>query len=198
MRYDKDSGTLFFENQGLQAIGGLDSKDNFVDKTVSITFKIDGDEEGSDYITNEFHLIKVKKIGEDDIQGILGKMDGNATTYSVGEYDEEKGYSFVLSGGKYDKVQVGGEYVIKNTSVANNTYNTFENEELITKCKDTASFYLKKLSETSDDTLEPINDINDFIGKTYYTPEYNIKWGDNYESTITKIKIKFDLTKATS
>ncbi len=77
LRYDKSTGTIQFEQKGLQAIGQLNSATAPVDKIVSITFKIDGNEQGSDYITRDFHLIKIKKIEEDDMQGILQKMDGS-------------------------------------------------------------------------------------------------------------------------
>ncbi len=94
--------------------------------------------------------------------------------------------------GTYDKIQK--EYTIKNTTQATTLRNTFD-EDAIKTVQGNASYYLQKLSETSDDELAPTNDSKQFIGQSKYTAEYTIKWADNYESTITTIKITFDMAK---
>lgn len=98
----------------------------------------------------------------------------------------------MLNGGSYNKIQK--EYTIKNTTLQKVTYDVFD-ETMIKNCNGVVAYYFPRLAETSNKEPVLTTDINNAAGKSTYTAEYTIEWGDNFESDINNIKITYNLAK---
>ena len=185
LRYDKSTGTIQFEQKGLQAIGALSSATAPVDKIVSITFKIDGGEQGSDYITRDFHLIKIKKIEEESINDILHKiLDTAKHVFSNGDVYNPKNTNLQLNSGNYST----GVYTIENTGDSLGSF-TAEN---VTDIMTVANYYIPRLDE-----IKKIDEASreGGNGQKYYSVKFSITWGDNFESNINDITFKYIMEK---
>lgn len=190
--YNSDTGALTFTKDGLNKIGELDSSTKPQDRKVKITFKLDSDESldlknSSTNFTKEFHLIKIKKIEEKDIDTILHKIDSEAKhpfrNGSVGNYVNAL---FNVNNGTYKT----GIYEIPNETTEQNKMTTFESKD-ITNIKEILDYYLPKLDEISG--VKQGKEDGEAGKDNYYKVTYDITWGDNFESTITSIPFRYTL-----
>ena len=187
--YNLKQGELTFTKEGLAKIGGLDSKNNPVDRKVKITFMAVADaslnlKNSSSNFTKEFHLIKVQKIDKDNFEGILRKMEGVADP-QTGVIPNLFKSSFPLSNGTYSAT---GIYEIKNTE-KDKPLTSFS-EENLSKIHEYSDYYLPGLEEIKTATVGNKEGGKD---STFYTITYNITFADNYESDLTTVKMKFTL-----
>ena len=156
-------------------------------KKVSIVFKIDADANGVGYITNQFHLIKIKNIEENEIEGILNKTDAKAHHGFSDKTDilNIKTAAFDVNSGKY----ATGVYTINNT-VTSDKMTKFAPAD-INEINTYAEYYPAQLDEISK--LTKTGEEGEVGVADYYQLNFDITWGDDFESTISSIKFKYQL-----
>lgn len=189
--YNSDTGALTFTTDGLEKIGnGLNSENEPQDRKVKITFKLDSDESldlknSSTNFTKEFHLIKVKKIEESDINNILHKiLDTAKHVFSNGDVINPKNTSLQLNSGDY-KI---GVYTIENKGDSLGSFSKSNVSDIMT----VANYYIPKLEEIKE-ISELSKDGGE--GEKYYSVKFGITWGDDFESEIKDITFKYVMEK---
>lgn len=186
--YNTDTGALTFTGEGLKKIGGLVSTTEPQDRKVKITFKLDSDgslglKNSSTNFTKEFHLIKIKKIEESEIENILHKISDSAKhPFSNNDVINPKTANLQLNSGTYNI----GVYTIENKGDSLDSFTGENVNNIIT----VANYYIPKLDE-----IEAISELSKDggEGKKYYSVKFGITWGDNFESEIKDITFKYTL-----
>ena len=190
--YNTDTGALTFTPDGLNKIGDqLDSSSEPQDRKVKISFKLDADEnlnlkDSTTNFTKEFHLIKVKKIEEKDIETILHRIDAQAENlFESGSVPNKRFASFTVNKGTYaTKI-----YSINNEKTENKM-TTFSSQN-ISSIKETLDYYVQALDEIS--SAKQGKEEGEVGKDNFYKITYEITWEDNFESTITSIPFKYTL-----
>ncbi|WP_432633184.1 hypothetical protein [Brachyspira sp.] len=188
--YNSDTGVLTFQEAGLQKIGALVSTTEPQDRKVKIAFKLDADEKlnlknSSINFTNEFHLIKVRKIDANNFESILQKMEGDDIDTKTGQVPNQTSARFSLKSGSYSQT---GIYEIKNT-ITENVLKEFTDAHIST-IHEYTDYYLAHLEEIATAT---VGNKDGGKGSSFYTITYNISFADNYESDLKTVKIKFTI-----
>lgn len=185
MTYDKTSAILTLTSEWLGKVKALSSDTVPQNKKVSIVFKINAEDNGVGYITNEFHLIKIKKIEDDDIKTILNKLTYTHSFKGVSD-DKTQDYvsTFKVGSGNF----LTGEYVIDSEETSNNLKSL--SQEDISEINTRISHYFPILEEISKVNKKGENEE---VSAGFYKVIYGITWGDDFESTRTEIPIRFKL-----
>lgn len=185
MTYDKTSAILTLTSEWLGKVKALSSDTVPQNKKVSIVFKINAEDNGVDYITNEFHLIKIKKIEDDDIKTILKKLTYTHSFKGVSD-DKTQDYvsTFKVGNGNF----LTGEYVIDSEETSNNLKSL--SQEDISEINTRISHYFPMLEEISKVNKKGENEE---VSAGFYKVIYGITWVDDFESTRTGIPIRFKL-----
>ena len=153
--------------------------------TINFTFKANDSNlnNNTQTLSVEVKLTHAQMIDNNNLGEILKKMKGE-TIVDLGVGNPT--YGFKLGGDGNTYTDTDGVYEIKNTAI--NKVNSF-NDDIISKIHDYTDYYLPLLDEIKSATRSTITEGG--AGSAYYTITYDIVWEDEYESSVTTVKLKF-------
>ena len=194
-----DDGTFTIETSILQALAGkLDSTDKPATNEVSITFKLTSTDtslnNNTTNITKTFNFIKAKKIDNDGMQTLLRSAYSDTIQFKSDDFLRLA--TVVMHNGNYNGML--------ETFTLNENSNDLKDGDNVISAEDIktqVTAYIKNGPNTKDYFVSGDGVISGNITPELQNRGDKISWdvtfkfGDLYESDISKIKIEFTKTK---